>query len=167
MQRKEPAVDSGGSQPVLLCTVFRIDAQYYALTLGSVDRVLPMLAVSPFPNSLPIVLGVINLRGAVVPVLDLRQRFGLSARDYGCDGHMLIAHTRLGRVALPVDEVTGVVTLAEQDVVSADSILPPTTRHLKGIVATPDGVLLIQDLDAFLSLDEQRQLSEALNALRA
>lgn len=63
--------------------VFVIDGQRYALSLGAVERVLPMVAVSPLPAGPAIALGVINVHGTIVPVVDVRRRFGLPARDFG------------------------------------------------------------------------------------
>src|SRR5262245_21471826 len=69
--------------PPSLCPlfVFRLAEQHYALPLLTVERVLPMVAVSPLPQAPSLTLGVINLHGLVVPVLDLRRRFGLPAHE--------------------------------------------------------------------------------------
>lgn len=141
--------------------VFNLEQQRYALHLSAVERVLPMVAVSPLPKAPAIALGVINFHGAVLPVLDLRHRLALPARDYGVTAHLLVARTSRRRVAMPLDEVLGVHAVAATAVVPPDAVLPGTA-HVAGIAGLPDGLLFIYDLDTFLSLNEEQQLTQAL-----
>jgi len=76
-------VGAGPEGSALQLVVFDLEGQRYALPLGAVDRVLPMVAVSPLPKAPAIALGVINLHGQALPVLDIRRRFGLPTREYG------------------------------------------------------------------------------------
>ena len=145
----------------LQLVAFVIDGNRYALSLSAVDRVLPLIAVSPLPKAPAIALGVINLHGEIIPVLDARRRLGFAPRDYGVFAHLVIAQTARRAVALPVDETLGVMEVAGEAVRSPGAVLPGTA-HVSGIVALPDGLLLIHDLDAFFSLEEERQLSGAL-----
>ena len=140
---------------------FVIDGNRYALSLSAVERVLPLIAVSPLPKAPAIALGVINLHGEIIPMLDVRRRFGFPPRDYGASAHLVIARTARRTVALPVDEALGVVEVAAGAVRPPDSVLPGI-GHVAGVVALADGLLLIHDLDAFFSLEEERQLAEAL-----
>ena len=144
--------------------VFVLDGQEYALHLSSVERVLPMVAVSPLPKAPTIALGVINLHGQVVPVVDIRRRFVRPSRDYGVSGQLLVARTSRRGLVLPVDEVLGVREVPVEGVTSADAVLPGI-GHVAGIVALEDGLLFIHDLDTFLSLDEEGQLTEALEEM--
>ncbi|MBI2494181.1 MAG: purine-binding chemotaxis protein CheW [Candidatus Rokubacteria bacterium] len=141
---------------------FVIDGQRYALALGAVERVLPMVAVSPLPRAPAIALGVINVHGTIVPVVDVRRRFGLPARDFGVTTRLVIARAGRRTLAVPADEVLGVVEVAAESVVPPEALLPGI-GHVAGVVALPDGLMFIHDLDAFLSPDEERRLSEALD----
>lgn len=156
----QPLHDPGAGAPVRLL-VFTLDRQRYALELEAAERVLPMVAVSPLPGCPDLVLGAINMHGDVVPVLDLRRRLGLAAGDYGPTARLLVAHTANRVVAVPVDDVTGVAEIPVATVVAPETVLPDIA-DVSGIGALPDGLLLIQDLDTFLALDEERQLDEAL-----
>ena len=144
---------------------FVIAEQQYALPLSAVERVLPMVAVSPLPQAPPIALGVINLHGQVIPVLDIRHRLGFPTRDYGLTAHLLVARTHRRTLALPVDEVWGVQEVAVEAIVPPHAILPHL-GHVAGIVMLTDGLLVIQDLEAFLSLEEERRLAEALTEMK-
>jgi purine-binding chemotaxis protein CheW len=144
--------------------VFVIDEQPYSLPLPVVEQVLPMIAVTPLPQAPPIALGVINLHGKVIPVLDIRRRFGFPPRDYGLAAHLLVARTTRRALALPVDAVLGVREVPVDTVTAPDAVLPGV-GHVVGIVTLADGLLFIHDLDTFLSLDEERRLSGALEEM--
>jgi purine-binding chemotaxis protein CheW len=104
---------------------------------------------------------VINLHGDVVPVLDVRRRLGLAAREYGPAARLLVARSRLRVVALAVDDVVG-VTHVEATAVKPPTAVLPGIEHVSGVVAVSDGLILIHDLDAFFSIDEERQLAASL-----
>lgn len=150
-----------GDRGETLFFVFVIEGRRYALHLSVVERVLPMVEVSPLPEAPAIALGVINLRGQIVPVLDIRRRFGLPTRDYGPATHLLVARTARRIVALPVDEVLGVQAVAAAAITPPVSVLPGI-GHVAGIVALADGLLFIHDLETFLLLDEEQRLTAAL-----
>ncbi|MCI0407903.1 MAG: chemotaxis protein CheW [Acidobacteria bacterium] len=151
---------------LLQLVLFVIEGQRYALPLSTVERVLPMVAVSPLPQAPPVVLGVINVHGRVIPVLDLRRRFGLSPHDYGLIANLLLVWTARRTLALPVDEVVGVQEVSEAAVTPPHAILPGI-GHVAGIVPLTDGLLFIHDLEACLSLDEEQRLTTALQGVGA
>ena len=161
--RTNPHLDDDLRSSVLSLVVFVIEGQRYALNLSVVERVLPMTEVSPLPEAPAVALGVINIHGQVIPVLDIRRRFGLPAHDYGLDTHLLVARTTRRTLALPVDEVLRVQEIATEDVTLPETVLPGIGR-VEGIVTLPDGLLFIHNLDTFLSLDEEQRLTEALEA---
>ncbi|MBI4381906.1 MAG: purine-binding chemotaxis protein CheW [candidate division NC10 bacterium] len=152
--------------PVLQLVVFDIEGQRYALLLNDVERVLPMVAVSPLPQAPAVVLGVINLHGQVIPVLDLRRRFGLPLCDYGLTARLLVVRTSRRILALAVDEVLGVREIAQETITRPDALLPGI-GHVAGIVTLPDGLLFIHDLEVCLSLEEERRLTDALQEVEA
>lgn len=141
--------------------VFALAGQRYGLKLTAVETVLPMVAVTPLPGSPDAILGAINVHGDILPVVDLRRRLGLRLVDYGPEARLLLARTPHRLVALAVDDVLGVIELPEEAVVEPDE-LASGMEHVPGIAKLPDGVLLIQDLDSFLSDDEERQLAVSL-----
>ena len=145
----------------LQLVVFQLEERRHALALGSVERVLAMVAISPLPEAPPIALGVINVAGAIVPVFDLRARFAFPRRDYGLGAHLVLVRGARRRLALATDQVLGVIEVAAEGVTTPDTAVPGT-RSLAGIAALPDGLLFIHDLDALLSLEEEQRLDRAL-----
>lgn len=144
----------------LVC--FTIESQRYALDSGSVERVLPMVAISPLPRAPDIALGVINVHGTIVAVVDIRRRFGLPPRAGTLGDRLLVARTARRLLALVVDEVVG-VTEVPPDAITATEAVLPGIGDVAGVVPLPDGLLFIHDLDAFLSLDEEHELGRALD----
>lgn len=146
--------------------VFLIEDKQFALHLPAVERVLPMVAVSPLPGGPAVVAGAISLQGRIVPVFDVRRRIGFPERDYGPDAHLLVARARQREVALPVDEVVGVRSIAGESVTAPEDVVPGLAR-LSGVAAVEDGILVIHDLDAFLSGEEEAELDRALDRAEA
>jgi len=143
--------------------VFTVCDRRFGLPPGSVERVLRAVAVTPLPNAPGVVRGVIDLHGEIVPVVDLHLRYGLPTRDIALDDRLLVARTPTRKIAMLVETVTAVVELDPGDVVAVDAVVP-RTEHLRAVARLPEGIVLIQDLDAFLSLEEERLLDDALAA---
>jgi purine-binding chemotaxis protein CheW len=111
------------------------------------------------------VLGVINARGRVIPVVSIRKRLCLPARAPHLSDQLLIARTSKRAVALVVDAVSEVMALSGQEVVPGETILAHWD-HVAGVAKRPDGLILIHDLDRFLSLEEEQALHDAMESLR-
>jgi purine-binding chemotaxis protein CheW len=142
--------------------VFRLDEHRYALRLDAVERIIRAVELTPLPNAPAIVLGVMDVAGRVLPVLNLRQRFRLPDREIDPVDQFLIARTASRTVALVVDEVQEVITYLETAVIDADQIVPGL-EYIHGVITLEDGLVLIQDLEQCLSLDEERDLANAMN----
>ena len=143
--------------------IFMLDEQRYALPLSAVDKVVHRVGITPLINAPPIVSGVINVQGRVIPVFDMRRRFGLPARRGLLRDRMIIAHTARWTVALVVDAVLEVIECSRQDVVETESILPDADS-VQGVAKWKDGLVLVHDLAQFLSLEEQKTLQSALKS---
>jgi purine-binding chemotaxis protein CheW len=137
----------------------------YAVGLECVEQVLPMIAISPLPGAPDVVLGVINLRGKVVGVVDPGRRLGHDPHAYGLSSHLLIVRTQHRTLAIATDRVLGLAEAAVEAVVPATVVLAGHTP-VAGVAALPDGVLLIHDIESFVTPDEDRQLDQALGGRR-
>jgi purine-binding chemotaxis protein CheW len=141
--------------------VFRLDSQRYALPLPAVEHVVRAVEITPLPRAPAIVLGVIEVEGRVLPVLNVRRRFGLAEREIGPADHFVIAKTARRTVVLMVDEALNVIERPSAQVVATTEIVPGAGQ-IQGIIQLEDGLVLIHDLEAFLSLDEADSLDEAM-----
>lgn len=141
--------------------LFTLEHQQYALRLNVVDQVVRAVSISPLPNAPDIVDGVVNVRGRIVPVINMRRRFRLPEREIALTDQFIIAHTRQRQVCLVADTILDVADFPEQSIAPADSILHGM-ELLEGVVKLQDGPVLIHDLDSFLSLDEENSLTRSL-----
>jgi purine-binding chemotaxis protein CheW len=141
--------------------VFTLAQQRYALPLSAVDRVVRMVAITPLPHAPDIVLGVVNFQGKIIPVINVRRRFGLPEQEIALSDQLVMAHTARRAVALLVDAVQDVCACAAQNQIEAKHILPGL-EYVTGAVKLTDGLILIHDLDTFLSLEEEDTLDRAL-----
>jgi purine-binding chemotaxis protein CheW len=144
--------------------VFTLDEQCYAVPLSAVERIVRRVEITLVPKAPEIVLGMINVEGSVILVVDIRRRFRLPARVPHLSDHLLIARTTKRSMALVVDAVTEVVTLSGQEIVPGETILA-RLDYLTGVAKSPDGLILIHDLDSFLSLDEEQALRDAIESI--
>ena len=141
--------------------VFRLHEQRYALSLAAVERIVRAVEVTPLPGAPAIVLGAIDVEGRVLPVLNLRRRFLLPEREISPVDQFLIAWTTRRMVALVMDEAHGVIEREQSAVIGSDRIVSGL-EQFQGVVKLDDGLVLIHDLEKFLSLDEVRTLDEAM-----
>lgn len=144
---------------------FRLDRQALALPLAAVLRAIRTVAFTPLPGAPAVIAGLIELRGEVLPVVDLRLRLGLPARQQRLEDQILIARSARRRLALPVDRVEGVVAWQAEDW-AATGDLAPGTKYLRGIVKGKGDLILVHDLDALLSLAEEEAIDEAIRRTR-
>lgn len=142
--------------------VWTIGTQFYALPFALVERVVHAVEVTPLPDAPEIITGIINVQGTIVPVMNVRARLRQPLRPVRLSDQIVLARTSRRRVAFFVDEVTGLRDCSEHALVDADAIIPGMV-HVAGIVKFSDGMILIHDLDSFLSIDEEQLLGEALS----
>ena len=148
--------------PSLPLVPFFLDDHCYALHLEVVERVIPAVEITPLPKAPEIVLGLINIKGRILPVLNIRRRFRLPDRETELTDHFIIAKTSKRTVTFPADSARGVIQISDREITKAMDILPEL-EYVRGVVKLKDGLLLIHDLESFLSLEEETALNEALS----
>lgn len=127
-----------------LFVVFRVDGVDYALNASEVLQMESFTGATTVPGTPPFVLGILQLRGRVVPVVDLRLRFGLPPRESTLDSRVVVAESEGRAVALLADSAREVVRIP------ADAERPPPALASEGgfvrsIVQLPDRTILVLD----------------------
>jgi len=146
----------------LSLVVFVLDDQRYALRLSVVKQIVRAVEVTPLPQAPRSIRGVINVRGKILPVFDLRERFRLPDREPELSDCIIIAQTTTKSVACVVDQVIGVVEAAESKTTAAVEIFP-SLDYIEGVMRLEEGLVFIHDLETFLSPDERQLLEKALS----
>lgn len=152
---------AGGSPLEVL--VFDLGGQRYALRCSEVRELVRAVTVVPLPRAPAIIQGIIDVRGAVVPVLDIRARFGLPSRAATHTEHLILAWAGKRLVAVRTDRALALAQLRASDVEDAAG-LGTGVEYVAGVAKLPDGLVLIHDLRTFLSGTEAAALDEALAA---
>jgi purine-binding chemotaxis protein CheW len=155
--------NAGVIDPVVRLVVFTLHGQRYALEISRVVRVLHAVEITPLPKAPDIVLGAVNVRGEIIPVINLKKRFGLPDSPPALDDRLILAQTARRAVALLADAVTQVTERPEAEIINPVSVLPGL-EYLRGVVQLADGMTFIYDLDTLLSLEEEARVENAIHA---
>jgi purine-binding chemotaxis protein CheW len=123
------------------------------------------VAIAPLPGAPSVIEGVIDYRGSTIPVIDLRNRFGLPAREPDPAESMVVARAGDRTVAMRVDRPDWLATVDPSIVDESGTV----TRGLRfiGVARLPDGLALLHDLDGFLAEAEAERLDAALSGEEA
>ena len=140
--------------------IFKIGEQRFALAITSVVETVRAVAVTPPPEDAPAVEGVINYRGHLATVLDLRVLFGMPKVPVSTHHHFVVARTGERLVALHADRAEQVLDLGNAPLEKADGELRRMPL-LSGVAKLPDGLVLIPDLAKILSTIEGSRFGEA------
>jgi purine-binding chemotaxis protein CheW len=142
--------------------IFSINEQTYGIEILKIKEVVSYRKITPLPNMRGFIKGIINLRGIVLPVFDLREKFNMPETTY-THFHTIIVMEISGRViGVIVDEITDVVEIFPEEV-QATSNLPPgiKTEYMKGIGKKGDKLVVLLDIDRLLSPEELEILDAA------
>jgi purine-binding chemotaxis protein CheW len=145
-----------GSSGLELLT-FEIWHERFGIPLADVREVVRAVSIRRLPAAPPVVEGVVNVRGSIVPVLDIRARFNLPPKSVEPSDHLVIALAKRRLVAIRVDRVGGLMMLARGDV-EDPTVAVPASQWVAGIAKLHDGLLLVHDLATFLSAAEAEAL---------
>jgi len=141
--------------------LFTLEEQRYALPLEDVRELVRAVRITPLPRAPAVVEGLFNLRGELIPVLDMRRRFRLPERRLRPSDHFIIAQAGPRPVALRVDRAEGLLPLDAQ-LLDATPRELPGVGYVAGVLKLPDGLVLLHDLRTFLSAAEALELDTAL-----
>src|SRR5690625_3025021 len=126
-------------EPLREILVFELAGERYGLFLGAVHEIVRAVAITRLPGAPKIVEGAVDVRGRVIPVLDLRARFGLPAADLSPDEHMILARAGGRMVAIRVDRATRLERVDAEQVEEPARITQPL-RHIAGVATLTDGL---------------------------
>lgn len=140
---------------------FRVGEQLYALNIMSIREIIRPLRLTAVPKAPPFIEGVINLRGAVIPVVDLRRRFDLAIPENDRKTRVLITSLQGRILGLQVDDVTEVRRYNRNEVLPAPHFIKgPDAEFFLGVCRREDELILILNLEKILSSEERIDLAD-------
>lgn len=131
--------------------VFTLEGQSYALPIDRVQEIQQLVALSPVPDPSPALLGMVNLRGEVIPAIDLRAMLGMPSARFGLDTTMIISNANGHPVALVVDGVEDVLELPP-DCVQEPSRLHTLAQRMIGVCRMGERLVYLLDIDNVVPL---------------
>jgi purine-binding chemotaxis protein CheW len=144
--------------------VFTLSDLRCALKLSDTERILRAVEISPVPNAPEIVMGLINVQGRVIPVLNIRRLLHLPEIEMTLNDQIIIARTSTRPTAILVNNVQGVVEFSEQEIMVPEELYPGI-EYLEGVTKLKDGIIYIYNLDTFLSSEEKTELEDLLTGV--
>lgn len=140
--------------------VFRLENEEYGVDVSQVRSIERMQKVTRVPRTASFVQGVINLRGVVTPILDLRERFGLEQEENTENTRIIIVAVDAMEVGLIVDAANDVVDIQESMIEQPPSVVGGVQAvYLSGVAKLADRLLILLNLAKVLSPEEIQQLS--------
>lgn len=125
---------------------FQVASQWYGIPIDSVMEVSYLMLLNELPVTDPSMLGLMTMRDEVIPVIDLRIKFGIAQPEYKLDTPIIAARTAQGAVGLVVDNADTVENVAEIEAITYQGNELP---YLSGAVKLADGLLLLLNMDYF------------------
>lgn len=134
---------------------FRLESEKYGINVMQVQEVLRVTEIAPVPGAPSYVLGIINLRGNVVTVIDTRMRFGLAPKEMDDSTRIVIIESDEQVVGILVDSVAEVVDLNTMEIETAPNVgTDENTKFIQGVSSHDNELLILVDLNKLLSDEE-------------
>jgi purine-binding chemotaxis protein CheW len=157
LRRARPE-DSAPRDPLVQLCCFSVGREEYVVDIMRVEEILPPQRVIPVPRAPSFVEGMLHLRGALLPVVDLRQRLSATEAPPSPKTRLLVCLLGRRRLALRVDRVTEVLRVRRSEIKPAPALLSPgRTPFVIGVCGPPERPRLLLDLKALLRAEVERE----------
>lgn len=144
--------------------VFELSGEHYGIEIASVESIIKLQAITRLPHAPAYIEGITNLRGKVLPVIDLHKRFGLPAQAESKESRIIVANMHGAEVGMIVDGVSEVLTVPEGTVEPAPSITTTVdSTFITGIAKLDHRLVILLDLRQVLTENEQAAVSALTN----
>ena len=157
------ASENSNVEDIYQWVTFRLTDEIYGVNVMQVQEVLRLTEIAPVPGAPDYVLGIINLRGNVVTVIDTRKRFGLVANDVTDSTRIVILEVSGQVIGILVDSVAEVVNLRQSEIETTPNLGNddnPGSKYIQGVHSRGDEILILVDVNKLLS---ESELEEVVN----
>ena len=145
---------------IIQWVTFHLENEKYGIKVMQVQEVLRMTEIAPVPGAPHYVLGIINLRGNVVTVIDTRKRFGLSDIENDDETRIVIVEANNNVVGILVDSVAEVVDLKTSEIETAPNVgNDESSKYIQGVSSRENELLILVDVNKLLSDEEWQEVA--------
>jgi len=150
-----PGDGLGGEQSFRQFVGFRIGEEHYAIAITKIQEIILMKPITRLPQVPESIEGLINLRGNVIPVVNMRKRFGLPSKDFDDETRTVVVNTHDKTVGCVVDEVTQVMRVSSDQIQAVPiSVSGASRRFISGVARLEDQLLIVLDIDRLFDPSE-------------
>lgn len=147
-----------------LCLTFRLGDQDYGIAISKVQEIREWTKVTPLPSSPPYIRGMLNLRGAIVPVIDLRQRFGLNALERDSATVIIVVNVGSRLAGILVDTVSDVISVDHDQRRALPEFEGHTNRQfIEGLAQIDDRLMVLLNVDQLVAPEDLTTASPAVS----
>ncbi|OOV88556.1 chemotaxis protein CheW [Oceanospirillum linum] len=151
---------AGSDDPILQYVTFRLADETYGINVIQVQEVLRYTEIAPVPGAPSYVLGIINLRGNVVTVIDTRQRFGLMTAETTDSTRIVIIEVDQQVVGIMVDSVSEVVYLRQSEIETTPNVgNEESAKFIQGVCNKNNQLLILVELNKLMSDEEWAEVA--------
>ncbi len=155
------AASEAGGEDLLQLVSFKIGEEEFGVDILKVQEINRLVAITKVPRSPDFVEGVINLRGKVIPIIDLRKRFMMETKEYDKDTRIVVVDIENQVMGMVVDAVSEVLRLPRKTIEPAPEIATSVdSDYIKGVAKLEDRLLIFLDLSKVFSEKERMALSQ-------
>jgi len=159
---QEHAAGHSGSMQLVS---FKLGGETFGIEITKIREIILVGEITRIPQAPAYVKGLINLRSAVIPVIDLRARFSLAESELTADSRIMVLNVGRRTIGIMVDSVNEVLRASREQISPA----PPTVtsagnNYMAGLVRLEEDLLILLDVDRLFSEEETRTLAEAVGA---
>lgn len=155
MSENEEIDVSNANDPILQWVTFHLDDEVYGINVMQVQEVLKVTEIAPVPGASDYVLGIINLRGNVVTVIDTRKRFGLNSIETDDFTRIIVVEVDDNVVGMLVDSVAEVVYLHQSEIEASPTVSnDDNSYYIQGVSNRDDTLLILVDINKFISKEQ-------------
>jgi purine-binding chemotaxis protein CheW len=141
---------------------FKLGSEEYGVDIAQVQEINRMVAVTHVPRAPQFMEGVINLRGQLIPIIDLRARFGMPRAEHTKNTRIVVTEIGTKRVGMVVDSVSEVLRLPVDQIEPAPEMITGVdTEYIRGVGKIEDRLIILLDLARIISGSEKRELESA------
>jgi purine-binding chemotaxis protein CheW len=133
---------------------FTLDKQHYGLPISIVNKVLPIAEITSLPKYPPFILGVINIHGNILPVIDIRYLLGLPQKEVNLLDRLIIINMASQNFMLIIDSVTAISKCLRSDIIPADQAAGHQKEPISGILKQNKNLIFILDIEKLLSQND-------------
>lgn len=160
----EVAVNRKEKIELIQLVSFRVGKEEFGVDILKVQEINRMLKITEVPNSPDFVEGVVNLRGRIIPVIDLRKRLSLDGREHDARTRIIVVDIVGNIVGFIVDEVNEVLRISEEIIESPPELVSQVdSDFITSVAKLDDRIIILLDLDALMKKDEKELLKAISN----